>query len=208
MTLMKPVPAELARVEGCDCGGTVYHDLDCSLWNLPDEEWAANLQAARDRVRRYIARENRPPRDERDLRELQERKRERAEQAAIKAEEVAGMSADERVLAFLRRRVRGESRTGSLAMRPKNDDLDSVNLGKDRWPANWQHLTRCLDTRVEINRLREEYTGYCSTCIESQYRIDFNVACTCYRRVDDVVWFAPQNRIDAVFRELDWEEAP
>jgi hypothetical protein len=45
-----PVPAEVTRVEGCDCGGLEWHRTDCALFSLPYADQVAAVDAARDRV--------------------------------------------------------------------------------------------------------------------------------------------------------------
>lgn len=50
-----PVPAEVTRVEGCDCGGMEFHRVDCSLYSLPYDGQMAAVDAARDRLASYTA---------------------------------------------------------------------------------------------------------------------------------------------------------
>jgi hypothetical protein len=50
-----PVPPEVSRVEGCDCGGLEYHRADCVIFALPEAERADVLDAARDRLAAFTA---------------------------------------------------------------------------------------------------------------------------------------------------------
>jgi hypothetical protein len=59
---MTKIPQEVTHVEGCTCGGSVYHRLSdprCALLDLDDPaEIQARLDAAEERVREYIAHKN------------------------------------------------------------------------------------------------------------------------------------------------------
>jgi hypothetical protein len=59
-----PVPAEVARVDGCTCGGLEYHwaqsvydppGSGCALWSLPHEQVVAAVDAAQDRLAAFTA---------------------------------------------------------------------------------------------------------------------------------------------------------
>ncbi len=50
-----PVPAEVTRVEGCDCGGLEWHGAGCSLWSLPCEDQMAAIDAAEARLAAHTA---------------------------------------------------------------------------------------------------------------------------------------------------------
>jgi hypothetical protein len=41
-----PVPAEVTRVEGCDCGGLEWHRTGCALYSLPYEDAVAAVDDA------------------------------------------------------------------------------------------------------------------------------------------------------------------
>lgn len=49
------VPPEVARVEGCDCGGLEYHRDSCSIFALGSAERLAAVDAAQARLREYTA---------------------------------------------------------------------------------------------------------------------------------------------------------
>ena len=55
----RPVPAEVSRVEGCDCGGTVLHLTTCALWDLPPEQAQAAVDDAERRLREHVDELNR-----------------------------------------------------------------------------------------------------------------------------------------------------
>src|SRR5260370_11035373 len=44
-----PVPAEVTRVEGCDCGGMEWHREDCSIWSMPYDDVRAAVDVAQAR---------------------------------------------------------------------------------------------------------------------------------------------------------------
>jgi hypothetical protein len=50
-----PVPAEVTRVEGCDCGGMEWHDQRCSIWSVAYEDQMVALDAARARLAAHTA---------------------------------------------------------------------------------------------------------------------------------------------------------
>ena len=56
-----PVPAEVTRVTGCDCGGLEWHraadwrQAGCPIWNLPPGEAAAATDDALGRLSDYTA---------------------------------------------------------------------------------------------------------------------------------------------------------
>ena len=46
-------PAELTRVDGCDCGGLTWHRSDCTLWDVPVPVRLAAVDAALAREREF-----------------------------------------------------------------------------------------------------------------------------------------------------------
>jgi hypothetical protein len=51
-----PIPEHVTRVTGCDCGGSYnVHRTDCSIFELPEVEYLANVDEARDRHDAYMA---------------------------------------------------------------------------------------------------------------------------------------------------------
>jgi hypothetical protein len=57
-----PVPADVAAVDGCTCGGLEWHRTEagwggsgCALRSLPYEEMRSAVDAARDRLDAYVA---------------------------------------------------------------------------------------------------------------------------------------------------------
>lgn len=51
----QPIPAEVTRVQGCDCGGLNMHRTDCAVWRLDHEQVVANTEAARARLADHMA---------------------------------------------------------------------------------------------------------------------------------------------------------
>lgn len=49
------IPSEVSRVEGCDCGGWLWHAVDCTLNSLPEDQAQAALADAEVRVQAYVA---------------------------------------------------------------------------------------------------------------------------------------------------------
>lgn len=49
------IPAEVARVEGCSCGGHTNHVVTCTLNDLPRADYEAAVAAAWARLRDYAA---------------------------------------------------------------------------------------------------------------------------------------------------------
>lgn len=59
---MTPVPAGVAQVDGCTCGGLEWHQVPdprggpgCALWSLPGDRALAAVDDARERLRAYVA---------------------------------------------------------------------------------------------------------------------------------------------------------
>jgi len=56
-----PVPPEVTRVDGCDCGGVEWHrsagwsNPGCSIWNMPEAERMSAVIAAQDRQKAFTA---------------------------------------------------------------------------------------------------------------------------------------------------------
>ena len=53
-----PVPAEVSRVEGCDCGGQQWHRQDCTIFSLPYETAQGAVDASLERERAFTDRLN------------------------------------------------------------------------------------------------------------------------------------------------------
>lgn len=50
-----PVPREVTRVAGCDCGGMEWHRTDCSIWDEDAARSEAALEVTRARLEDYTA---------------------------------------------------------------------------------------------------------------------------------------------------------
>jgi hypothetical protein len=50
-----PVPAAVTSVQGCDCGGFMFHRTDCSLFSLPTEQARAAVEKAEDELAAHVA---------------------------------------------------------------------------------------------------------------------------------------------------------
>ena len=51
-----PIPDYVTRVAGCNCGGSaLMHRTDCTIFDLPKDEYLANVQKAQDRHDAYMA---------------------------------------------------------------------------------------------------------------------------------------------------------
>lgn len=50
-----PIPDDVTRVNGCNCGGTKYHLQNCTLWDLPQEQMADSVNEAEDRINAYVS---------------------------------------------------------------------------------------------------------------------------------------------------------
>jgi hypothetical protein len=50
-----PVPQEVTRVDGCDCGGLQWHREDCTIWGVPVAEAKAAVDAAQEREASFTA---------------------------------------------------------------------------------------------------------------------------------------------------------
>ncbi len=55
----RPVPPEISRVEGCDCGGSQWHRTDCAIWQLPRDVALAAVADAERRIAYHTAELNR-----------------------------------------------------------------------------------------------------------------------------------------------------
>jgi hypothetical protein len=51
----RAVPAEVTRVEGCDCGGLEWHAEGCSIWSMPYGEARAAVDVTQARLARFTA---------------------------------------------------------------------------------------------------------------------------------------------------------
>lgn len=53
---MMPIPEHITRVTGCNCGGSaLMHRTDCTVFDLPKDEYLAVVDEARDRHDAYMA---------------------------------------------------------------------------------------------------------------------------------------------------------
>jgi hypothetical protein len=51
-----PIPECVTGVTGCNCGGSaLMHRTDCTIFDLPEDEYLANVQEAQDRHDAYMA---------------------------------------------------------------------------------------------------------------------------------------------------------
>lgn len=51
----RPIPPEVCRVQGCTCGGIEWHHTGCSIFDLPEDQAAAAVDDARQRMLAYSA---------------------------------------------------------------------------------------------------------------------------------------------------------
>jgi len=50
-----PVPSEVTRVDGCDCGGLEWHAEGCTIWRVPYERAREAVDAALRRETLFTA---------------------------------------------------------------------------------------------------------------------------------------------------------
>jgi len=55
MTDPRPIPEDVRRVEGCNCGGRVLHRVDCTINALPEADAVAAIEAADQRVQAFVS---------------------------------------------------------------------------------------------------------------------------------------------------------
>ncbi len=124
------------------------------------------------------------------------------------------MTPDEKVAAYLLRCVKdaagGFTADYTMAPTPESGGLNAMPLWPrdDDWPPEWEHLTACEGTRVQVKDWHYDHTGYCDTCAETAYRADFAVSCHHGKEVPSVTWYCYPEELGGLIGELDWPWEP